>query len=125
MTDEEFMLFLTESEFAKSIKEYLNEDKVFIKNPERYNDVIHAKQIAEELFQDSCNITVENDPLQLGALILCIKGYDVTIQTAREMKLFKELISKADNFEIYPAGGEKLEFSIMFNDALTRLPQGK
>lgn len=125
MTDDEFMSFMTESEFAKNIKEYLNTEKVFIKNPERYNDVIHAKQISEELFQDSCKIAIDNDPLQLGSLILCINGYDVTVQTTREMKLFKELISKADNFEIRPIGDEKLEFSIMFNDALTKLPQVK
>ena len=48
---------------------------------------------------------------------------EMNVMPQREINLFTELISKADNFEIYPIGDEKVKFAILFSGALTRLPQ--
>lgn len=118
MTDEEFM------QLMKELGEYIDAKKVFVKNPARLNDVQQAAEIAKQLFQDY-EVTIEDDPLQMGALCLCINGFDITIRGKDEIKLFQKLISKADNFEIYAVGNERIKFAIMFNGALTRVPQGK
>lgn len=118
MTDEEFM------KLAKGLNKYLETEKIFIKNPARFADVQHATEIARQLFADT-QISIEDDPLQMGSLCLCINGFDIIVRGEREIKLFKELISKANNFEIYPISDESIRFAIMFNGALTRLPQGK
>jgi hypothetical protein len=106
------------------LTKYLEAQKVFIQNPIRFADVQHATEIAKELFSEM-EIAIQDDPLQMGALILCITGFDITVRGEREINLFTELISKADNFEIYSVGDEKVKFAILFNGVLTRLPQGK
>ena len=118
---------MDDKEFEKlmaALTKYLESEKVFIKNPERFADVERATEIATQLFSDS-TVSVDDDPLQLGALIVRIDAFDITIRGEREIKLFVELVSKADNFEIYPVGDEKVCFAILFNHALTRVPQGK
>ena len=114
MNDKEFMDLMNE------FKEYLNKEKVFIQNPARYAEVERATEIAKELFKDY-DICIKDDPLQMGAVILCIEGYDLVIRGKREIALFSELISKANNFEIYPINGEWVKFSILFADVLTRI----
>lgn len=114
MEDEKFI------EMLDALKEYLDEDKVFVKNIRRLSEIEHATHIAQKLFADM-EITLEDDPLQMGALILCIKGYSVEVCGKENLDLFKELIDKADNFEIYPDGEDKVEFSIVFCGALTRV----
>lgn len=114
MNDEQFM------ELMGDLKNYLEAEKVFIQNPIRYAEVRRATEIAKELFKEY-DISIKDDPLQMGALILCIEGYDVMVRGEREIKLFTELISKANNFEIYPVGDEKIKFSILFADAFTRI----
>ena len=121
------MMDLTDAEFMAlmgDLNKYLEAKKVFIKNPTRFADVQHATEIAKQLFK-GMEIALKDDPLQMGALILCINGFDITVRGEREIKLFQELIDKADNFEIYPAGNESVKFAILFNNALIRLPQGK
>ena len=103
-----------------SLKKHLEAEKVFIKNPERFAEVEHATEIANELFGDM-EISIKDDPLQMGALVLCIKGFDLVVRGKREIALFQELISAADNFEIYSNGNESITFSILFNGALIRL----
>lgn len=112
MNDKNFM------DFIERLERYLAANKVFTKNPERYAEVLTAANIAKELFQDE-TISIENDELQIGSLVLCVQGYDLTIRGEREIKLFTELISKADNFEVVPIGGDKIELAIMFDDAMT------
>jgi hypothetical protein len=102
------------------LREYLDTKKVFIQDPVRFADVERATEIANELFSDM-EITIEDDALQMGALILCINGFDITVRGEREIKLFQELISKADNFEIYPVGDEKVKFAILFSKVLRRV----
>lgn len=118
MTDKEFM------DFIEELNKYLATEKIFIKNYERFNEVRRATEIANELFTDA-NISVSDDVLQLGSLVLRIEGFDITVRGKREIELFNELISKADNFEIYPIGDEKIMFAVMFNNALIKVPQGK
>lgn len=118
MTDSEFM------KFVEGLNAHLEREKIFMKNPSRLADVKRATEIANELFADA-NISIVDDGLQLGSIAIRIEGYDVVVRGAREIKLFTELVSKADNFEIYPVGDEKMKFAIMFNDALIRIQQGK
>ena len=118
MNDQEFMTFIGD------LKKYLDAEKAFIKNPARLADVQHATEIAKQLFKDM-EISIKDDPLQMGALILCINGFDITVRGEREIKLFQELIDKADNFEIYPVGDESVKFAILFKNVLIRIPQGK
>ena len=115
MNDREFLSFMG------GLNQYIEEQKVFVRDPIRFAEVEHATEIAREIFND-LEIALENDPLQMGALILCINGFDITVRGEREIKLFQELIDKADNFEIYPVGDEKVKFAILFNNVLTRIP---
>lgn len=111
MNDNEFM------QFANVITQYLEEQKVFIPNLKRITEVDTATEIAKKLFPEA-KITIEDDPLQLGALILCIEDFDLTV---RETELFDSLVGKADNFEIYSVGNENVKIAILFNNAMTRI----
>ncbi len=104
---------------GKAIDEYLATEKVFIPNPERFEEVRQATQIAESLFSDF-KIEVTNDPLQTGALVIKIKGCYIEC-SGTEVKDFQGLIAKADNFEIFPIAREKFEFTLMFYGALKRV----
>jgi len=115
LNDKEFLDLMGE------LKEYLDAQKVFIQDPIRFAEVERATEIAREIFKDT-DIKIEDDPLRMGALILCINGFDITVRGPREIKLFQELIDKADNFEIYPVGDERVKFAILFNRVLRRLP---
>ena len=114
LSNEDFMGLMDE------LAEYLRKEKVFIQNPVRYTEVQRAAAIAKELFKDY-SISIKDDPIQMGALILCISGFDITIQGEEEIALFTELISKANNFEIYPVGDDKVRFSILFANVLKRI----
>lgn len=109
-------------DFIGDLKKYLNTQKVFIQDPVRFSDVQQATEIAKELFKDM-EVAIKDDPLQMGALILCINGFDITVRGKREIKLFQRLIDKADNFEIYPVGDESVKFALLFNGVLRRVPQ--
>ena len=111
MSDEIF------KKFAREMEKHLAEQKVFIKNPSRIADVERATEIARKLFPES-KIIIKDDPLQTGSLILYVENFDIVV---RETKEFEQLISKADNFEIYPIKREMVAMSIMFNHALIRL----
>ena len=114
LNNEDFMGLIDE------LSEYLRKEKVFIQNPVRYAEVQRAATIAKELFKDY-SISIKDDPIQMGALVLCISGFDITIQGEEEIALFTELISKANNFEIYPVGDERVKFSIIFANVLKRI----
>lgn len=114
MNDKEFDLF------ARRLLQHLEQQKVFVKNPERFAEVEQAYTIAQKLFASS-TVTIKDDALQMGALVINIRGYDVTVRGQEEIALFSELISKADNFEIYPTTDEKICFALVFRNALTRI----
>ena len=83
LSNEDFMGLMDE------LAEYLKKEKVFIQNPVRYTEVQRAASIAKELFKDY-SISIKDDPIQMGALILCISGFDITIQGEEEIALFTE-----------------------------------
>ena len=114
MNDKEFNALMSQ------LKAHIEQEKVFIKNPLRFADVERATEIATELFSEM-EITIEDDPLQMGAIIVRISGMDIVVRGAREIELFQELISKANNFEIYATEEGNLTFALLFNNALTRI----
>lgn len=101
--------------FMEVLRQYLAREKMFIANPERMPDVNRATEMAEHLFPEA-TITIEDDPLQMGALILCIEDFDFTV---RETKCFNTIVGKADNFEIYPTDDQNVKIAIVFQNALT------
>ena len=107
-------------DFFKALQKYLETEKVFIQNPKRWEEVQRATEIANELFSDG-EVTVEDDPLQMGALIIRINMFDIVVRGEREINLFSELISNASNFEVYSTGNESIRFSLVFQNVLTRL----
>ncbi len=109
MNEEEFMTMV------EVLADYLAEQKVFVQNPQRMAEVNTAMEIACRLFPDS-TITIEDDPLQMGGVILCIEDFDIAV---RETEAFVQLISNANNFEIYTTGKESVKIAILFAGALT------
>ena len=99
--------------FAK----HLQTEKVFIQNPARMKHVRAATEIAHRLFPEA-NITLEDDPLQMGALFLCIEDVYLVV---REPKFFTIMVHSADNFEICCNGEDNMKISIMFGNALQRI----
>ena len=103
--------------FTKIMGKHLQIPKHFTINGERLADVDQAVAVAHKLFGDM-QIALQDDPLETGSLVLCIKGFDVVVRGKHEIELFTALISKADNFEIYATKGNNVEFNIMFNKVL-------
>lgn len=111
MNEEKFMDMIDE------LSKYLSKPKVFIQDPARMADVMHAMETAKYLFPEA-KITIEDDPIQMGALILCIEDFDLAV---REIESFSDMISKADNFEIFHIGEENVKLAILFNGVLNRI----
>ena len=111
MNEEEF------NNLAAILAEYLETQKVFVQNPKRIEDVNAATETACRLFPEA-RIEIEDDPLQMGSLILSIEDFELTV---RETDKFVELISKADNFEIFHCGGDEVRLAILFRNALVRI----
>lgn len=105
------------SKFAAIVEEYLETQKVFVQNPQRMQDVSAATEIACWLFPDAA-IELEDDPLQMGSIILSITDFGIPV---RDTKQFADLISNANNFDIYAAGNDLVRISILFRGALTRI----
>lgn len=101
---------------ADILEEYLTENKVFVQNPERMSKVNAATEMACRLFPEA-EINIEDDPLQMGAIILTIKDFDIVV---RETEMFVEIINDADNFEIFK-DNEGIKISILFSNALILL----
>ena len=111
---------MNDNEFAElmgALKKYLDSPKMFVQNLPRLMEINAAAEMAKKLFPEA-KICFKDDPIQMGALILSIEDYDLTI---REMDVFSEMISKANNFEIYAVNEETVCLSILFNNALIRL----
>ena len=107
-------------ELLDKVNGYLEVPKYFTINPERIYDIDQAVTVAHKLFGDM-KMSLEDDPLELGSLTICIKGFDIVVRGKDEIELFTALISNADNFEIYASKGNNIEFNILFNHALTRI----
>ena len=111
MTDAEFQ------DILNKLSAYLAMDKTFISNPFREMEIKKAIELAHELFPDA-KIYIKDDPLQLGALILCIEDYDLDVT---EIKTFSAFIEKADNFEVYAIENGNVKMAVLFRDALVRI----
>ena len=107
-------------DFAKGLNVYLQLNKSFVPNSKRLAEVEKAHNIATRLF-DGMEITLKDDPLQLGSVVLRIKGVDIVARGEQEIALFNALTENADNFEIYPVNKDEVLMSIMFKRAFTRI----
>lgn len=110
MKDKEFI------DFLQNIKKYHEAEKTFAENHARIEEVEHAANVAKELFDDA-EVYIKQDPLQLGALIVCIESHDIVLRGLKGINLFHEIISKASNIEIYAMDNGNIRCSILFNDA--------
>lgn len=104
----------------QKLKEYLDKEKVFIENPFKMQNVRRAVEILHELFPD-IEINIENDPLQMGALIISFTAFDVLVRGAQELDLFAEFTTLVDNFEIYAVTRESVHFAAVIQQALIRI----
>lgn len=114
MTDAEFQLILDK------LGEYLSKEKRFINNPIRQTEIKNAFTKARQLFPDA-QITLQDDPLEMGAFILNIETDDITLRGVKEIKTFYDIISVVDNFEIYALPDSRICFAAVFDDALINI----
>ena len=114
MNDAEFLSFLDQ------IGKYLESDKTFVENPFRVTEIKRAAEIVAELFPEAQK-EFQDDPLQMGAMILHIEDFDLDVSGEREINLFSELIKIADNWEIYPRDNGNVCLSAVFQKALIRI----
>ena len=114
---------MNDVEFANilySLGEYLAREKKFTINPRRETDFKNALEIAYALFPDS-KIYTEDDPLQMGAMILCIEDYNISAVGEREINLFNSMTALADNFETYALPDGNVKFAAVFQEVLVRI----
>ena len=114
MIDYEFQLLLNK------LHEYLATEKTYVENSIRTTEIKNAAEIAHELFPEA-KIRIDDDPLQTGSLYLHIELADINLSSEREIKLFSELISASDNFEIYAHQDGYIVFELLFQNAYTRI----
>ena len=107
MNDQQFLQFLDE------LREYLQQPNVFVTDIDRARDFYSAVSLAKELFGNG-NVEIRNDPLQTGAMFIHVEVSDIVMRGVREIKDFSDLISLADNFEIYPLSDEEVCFAAVF-----------
>lgn len=114
MTDAEFQSILNK------LNEYLATNKTFISNPFRETEIKSAIEAARKLFPNA-TIALNDDPLQMGAMILTIEDFDITATGTEEINLFYDIVKLADNFEIYPVEKDKVHFAAVFQNVLIRI----
>lgn len=114
MNDQKFYQLLGQ------IHKYMETPKQFIENPVRIKDVKEALSTAQVLFPEA-QIEIHDDPLQLGALILNIKMFDINLSGTEEITKFTSIIDKADNFEIYSCGTDSICFAAVFQGAYHKI----
>lgn len=111
MNDADFQSILDQ------LKAYLATKKNFIENPFRLTELKKANDLANQLFPDA-KIYLKNDPLEMGAMILCVEDFDLSVT---ETKLFSEMVEKANNFEMYALDNGDVKLAIMFQNVLVRI----
>lgn len=114
MNDAEFQIILNQ------LSQYLAMEKNFVVNPMRKTEFERAVALACELFPDA-KVYIQNDPLEMGAMILRMEAFDINISGEREIKLFSELITFADNFEVYAIEDSNIRFAAVFQNVLVRI----
>lgn len=101
------------------LSDYLKSEKIFVKNPVRWEQFKQAYATALALFPNA-KVEVADDPLQMGAMILRLSSFDILVRGEHEIAQFKALISDADNFEIYADKGN-IRFAAVFQKVLSRI----
>ncbi|MBQ3017401.1 MAG: hypothetical protein IJD89_00495 [Clostridia bacterium] len=114
MNDETFMGIL------KQLEKYLATEKKFIVNTFRETEFKKAIELACKLFPDA-KIYTNDDPLQMGAMILCIEDYNISAAGETEINLFSDIIALADNFEFYSLSNGDVKFAAVFQNVLVRI----
>ena len=110
---------LRNKEFAdllRGVKDYITAEKTFVENHARIEEVEYVAELAKKMFEDA-NVYIKQDPMKLGALIVCIESYDIALNNIKHICAFSEVISKASNLEIYATNDGNIRCSILFNDA--------
>lgn len=114
---------MNDVEFARIMRalgRYLAKEKKFTVNPKRKEEFEKAIEFACTLFPDS-HIYTKDDPIQMGAMILCVEDYNIDVVGVREMKLFHEMTALADNFEFYALPNGNVKFAAVFQNVLKRI----
>ena len=114
MNNTEFMNILNQ------LNNYLKMEKKFVLNSMRETEFKKAIELACKLFPDA-KIYTNDDPLQMGAMILCIEDFSLSVCGETEIKLFSDIISMADNFEFYPIDEGTVKFAAVFQNVLVRI----
>ena len=88
---------MTEDEIFSQTNAFYKGNKIVIPNMHGVNKVKSAWTLAMEMFP-TAQITVNDDPLQEGAMFLQVKDIDFTV---REMMFAHDLIKDAETIEIF------------------------
>ena len=108
------------TQVMKRLQEYLKREKTFVIDENRMDDLSRAVDIANELFPDNTT-EIKDDPLQMGAEIIHIEGIDIMARGVMEINLFCEMLSLADNFEIYPVSESTIRLAAVFQNVLVKI----
>ena len=114
MTNEEFY------EILNSLGDYLEMKKDFVANPPRYAEFEDAVRKAREVFPEA-KIEIQNDPLEMGAMILQIEDFDLDICKGNQIDRFIDIIHKADNCEFYALPNKNVRIAVVYQNALLRV----
>ncbi len=114
MNDRQFQQFLNE------LQNHLNQPKVFVTDIDRAREFYHAVNLAKQLFTGA-TIEIREDPLQTGAMIMHAEMPDIVIRGAMEIDSFSDMITQADNFEIYPVDKGNVCFAAVFQKVNKRV----
>ena len=107
-------------QFLNNLQAYMKQPKVFVTDINRAKEFYTAVDIAKRLFPET-EIKIKDDLLQTGAMIFEFVAFDVVVRGAMELALFSDMISLADNFEIYPISREKVRFGAVFQSVNKRI----
>lgn len=114
---------LNEEQFEQLINklnEYLQSEKVFVKNPIKTRATIRAVKILHELFPDDA-MEIKDDPLQMGAVVVCVDTPMFVIRGKGKLNLFSELASIVDNFEIINGKGDEVHFAAVIQNVYIKI----
>lgn len=109
MNDIEFKSFLNQ------LGQHLNASKRFVENPFRAREMTDAFNLACKLFPDA-KVTIQDDPLQMGAVFLCVEDCDMDVCGEESIAHFSAMFSKANDVEIYATDNGNVRISVLFND---------
>ncbi len=107
-------------DLLRQMHHYLEAPKHFAENPTRIKVVQEAYSVAQSLFADA-KVELHDDPLQLGALILNVRMFDMNLSGTKQIEMFTRIISTADNFEIYSTEPNGICFAAVYHNAYIRL----